>query len=163
MALHLYFIKLFATCENLVIPHYWTLEVKDKFKFCYLKYDTYEPYDSAIDENNSIKIGNNIKGGYGLKEIFCSFSDTQKRLMKEIAKLNLKGDHDHLTPKGLINHFTETGIGIATDIHKLEELIAEAIDHEIVELKVSGENNKEIYKMNLERNIIEKIAEGEFM
>jgi hypothetical protein len=163
LALHLYFIKLFATCENLVIPHYWTLEVKDKFKFCYLKYDTYEPYDSEIDENNSIKIGNNIKGGYGLKEIFCSFSDTQKRLMKEIAKLNLKGDHDHLTPKGLINHFTETGIGIATDIHKLEELIAEAIDHEIVELKVSGENNKEIYKMNLERNIIEKIAEGEFM
>ena len=77
--------------------------------------------------------------------------------------MNLKGDHDHLTPKGLINHFTETGIGIATDIHKLEELIAEAIDHEIVELKVSGENNKEIYKMNLERNIIEKIAEGEFM
>ena len=50
-----------------------------------------------------------------------------------------------------------------TDIQKLETLIMEAIDHDIVELKVSNENNREIYKMNLEKNIIEKIAEGEFM
>jgi recombination protein RecA len=55
------------------------------------------------------------------------------------------------------------GIGIVTDIQKLETLIMEAIDHDIVELKVSNENNREIYKMNLEKNIIEKIAEGEFM
>ena len=41
--------------------------------------------------------------------------------------------------------------------------MGEAIDHEIVELKVSSENNKENYKMNLERSIIERIAEGEFM
>ena len=83
--------------------------------------------------------------------------------MKEIAILNLKGDHEHLTPKGLVKHFIETGIGIVTDIQKLETLMTEAIDHEIVELKVSNENNKEIYKMNLEKSIIEKIAEGEFM
>ena len=163
LALHLYFIRLFVTCENLVIPFYWTIEVKDKFRFCFLKYNTFEPYDSEIDENNSIKVGNNIREGSGLKEIFCSFSETQKRLMKEIAILNLKGDHEHLTPKGLVKHFIETGIGIVTDIQKLETLMTEAIDHEIVELKVSNENNKEIYKMNLEKSIIEKIAEGEFM
>lgn len=162
MVFNLFFIKLFVTCENLVIPYYWTLEAKDKYKFCFLKYNTFEPYDAEIDENNSIKVGNNIKSGFGLKEIFSSFSEHQKKLMKEIAILNLKGDHDHLTPKGLVNYFIETGIGIITDKQKLETLITEAIDHEIVELKPSNENNKEIYKMNLEKSIIQKIADGEF-
>ena len=157
------FINLLVTCENLVIPHFWTLEIKNKYRFCFLKFHTYEPYDSEIDENNSIKMTNNIREGNGLKEIFSSFSETQKRLMKEIAILTLKGDHEHLTQKGLVNYFVETGIGIVTDIQKLETLIMEAIDHDIVELKVSNENNREIYKMNLEKNIIEKIAEGEFM
>jgi hypothetical protein len=87
LAFHLYFIRLFATCENLVIPFYWTSEVKNNFKFCFLKYHTFEPYEHEIDENNSIKIGTNIREGFGLKEIFCSFSETQKKLMKEIAKL----------------------------------------------------------------------------
>ena len=157
------FINLLVTCENLTIPYYWTSEVKDKYKFCFLKFDTFEPYDAEIDENNSLKGGNNLKGGYGLKEIFSSFTDAQKRLIKEIAKLNLKGDYDKLTPKGLIDYFVNTGIGIATDIQKLESLILEAIDHEIVVLKLSNINNKEIYKMALDRNVIEKIAEGEYM
>lgn len=160
LAKNLYFLKLFVTCENLLIPSFWTLEVKDKYKFCYLKYDTFEPYDTEIDENNSIKMGNNIKEGFGLKEIFSSFTDLQKKLIKYIAILNLKGDHDHLTQKGLINYFVETGIGIVTDIQKLEDLIKEAIDHNIVELKISNENNKEIYMMNLEKSVIENIAEG---
>lgn len=159
----LYFVNLLVTSDNLMTPFYWTLEAKEKFRFCFLKYNTHKPYDIEIDENNSIKIGNNLKGGFGLKEIFSSFTENQKSLMKEIAKLTLKGDHEHLTPKGLVNYFIETGIGIATDIQKLESLILEAIDHEIIELKVSNENNKEIYKMNLERSIIEKIAEGEFL
>ena len=79
------FINLIATCENLTIPYYWTTEVKDKYKFCFIKFDTYGPYDLEIDENNSIKGGNNLKGGEGLKEIFSSLSETQKRLIKEIA------------------------------------------------------------------------------
>ena len=157
------FINLLVTCENLTIPYYLTSEFKDKYKFCFLNFDTFEPYDAEIDENNSLKGGNNLKGGYGLKEIFSSFTDAQKRLIKEIAKLNLKGDYDKLTPKGLIDYFVNTGIGIATDIQKLESLILEAIDHEIVVLKLSNINNKEIYKMALDRNVIEKIAEGEYM
>ena len=157
------FIYLLVSCENLTIPYYWTTEVKDRFKFCFLKFNTFEPYDAEIDENNLLKGGNNIKAGYGLKEIFSSFTDAQKRLIKEIAKLNLKGDYDKLTPKGLIDYFVNTGIGIATDIQKLESLILEAIDHEIVALKLSNVNNKEIYKMTLDRNVIEKIAEGEYM
>ena len=157
------FINLLVTCENLVVPYFWDLEAKDKYRFCFIKYHTFEPYDSEIDENNSITNSNSIREGNGLREIFSSFSETQKRLMKEIAKLNLKGDHDHLTQKGLVNYFVETGIGIVTDIQKLETLLVEAIDHDIVELKISNENNKEIYKMKLEKNLIEKIAEGEFM
>ena len=104
-----------------------------------------------------------MKGGEGLKEIFSSFTEIQKRLIKEIAKLNLKNDYDNLTPKGLINYFVNTGIGIVTDIQKLESLILEAIDHEIVALKLCSANNKEIYKITLDRSVIEKIAEGEYM
>jgi hypothetical protein len=157
------FINLIATCENLTIPYYWTTEVKDKYKFCFIKFDTYGPYDLEIDENNSIKGGNNLKGGEGLKEIFSSLSETQKRLIKEIAKLNLENDYDNLTPKGLVNYFVNTGIGIVTDIQKLESLMLEAIDHEIVALKPCSVNNKDIYRITLDRSVIERIAEGEYM
>jgi len=157
------FINLIATCENLTIPYYWTTEVKDKYKFCFIKFDTFDPYDIEIDENNSIKGGNNLKGGEGLKEIFSSLSETQKKLIKEIAKLNLANDYDNLTPKGLVNYFVNTGIGIVTDIQKLESLMLEAIDHEIVALKPCSANNKDIYKITLDRSVIERIAEGEYM
>ena len=163
LANKLNFVNLVVTCENLTIPYYWISEVKDKFKFCFLKFNTFEPYDVEIDENNSIKGGNNIKSGDGLKEIFSSFSLPQKKLIQEIAKLYLKNEYDKLTQKGLIKHFVDSGQGIVTDIQKLNSLIFEAIDHEIVSLKLSSINNKEIYKMNLDRNIIEKIAEGEYM
>ena len=162
LAYKLSFVNLVVTCENLAIPYYWTSEVKDKFKFCFLKFNTYEPYDIEIDENNSIKGGNNLKGGEGLREILSSFTETQNKLIKEIAILTLKNDYDSLTQKGLIEYFVKTGKGIATDIQKLETLLLEAIDHEIISLKLSSVNNKEIYKMNFDRNIIEKIAEGEF-
>ena len=157
------FINLVVSCENLAIPYYWTSEVKDKFKFCFLQFNTFEPYDAEIDENNSIKGGNNLKGGEGLREILSSFTETQNKLLKEIAILTLKNEYDSLTPKGLIEYFVKTGKGIATDIQKLETLLLEAIDHDIVSLKLSNINNKEIYKMNLDHNIIEKIADGEYM
>ena len=157
------FVNLVVTCENLSIPYYWTSEVKDQFKFCFLKFNTFDPYDIEIDENNSIKGGNNLKGGEGLREILSSFTETQNKLLKEIAILTLKNDYDSLTQKGLIEYFVKTGKGIATDIQKLETLLLEAIDHEIVTLKLSSVNNKEIYKMNFDRNIIEKIAEGEYL
>ena len=104
-----------------------------------------------------------MKGGEGLKEIFSSLSETQKKLIKEIAKLNLINDYDNLTPKGLVNYFVNTGIGIVTDIQKLESLMLEAIDHEIVALKPCSANNKDIYKITLDRSVIERIAEGEYM
>lgn len=157
------FVNLVVSCENLAIPYYWTSEVKDKFKFCFLQFNTFEPYDAEIDENNSIKGGNNLKGGEGLREILSSFTETQNKLIKEIAILTLKNEYDSLTPKGLIEYFVKTGKGIATDIQKLETLLLEAIDHEIVSLKLSNINNKEIYKMNLDHNIIQKIADGEYI
>ena len=157
------FVNLVVTCENLSIPYYWTSEVKDKFRFCFLKFNTYEPYDIEIDENNSIKGGNNLKGGEGLREILSSLTEPQNKLIKEIAILTLKNDYDSLTQKGLIEYFVKTGKGIATDIQKLENLLVEARDHEIVTLKLCSANNKEIYKMNFDRNVIERIAEGEYM
>lgn len=48
-------------------------------------------------------------------------------------------------------------------IFKIETLLLEAIDHEIVSLKLYNVNNKEIYKMNFDHNVIERIPEGEYM
>lgn len=157
------FVNLVVTCENLTIPYYWTSEVKDKFRFCFLKFNTFDPYDAEIDENNSIKGGYSLKGGDGLREIFSSFTENQKKLIKEIAKLTLENNYDKLTQKGLVNHIVEKGIGIATTIQKLEELLLEAVDHEIITLKLCSVNNKEIYKINLDRSVIEKIVQGEYM
>ena len=157
------FINIIASCENLNIPYYWTTKVKDKYKFCFIKFDTFDIYDIEIDDNNSIKGVYNIKGGEGLPTIFASFTDNAKKLMKEMAKLYLEKNYEKLTPKGLVNHFIDSGIGIVTDIQKLEELLVEPLDHEIVLLKFNNDINKDIYKFDLDPNIIAKIADGEFL
>ena len=156
------FINLLATCENLTIPFYWTSEIKDKYRFCFLKYDTYIPYDIEIDESNSITGENGLKTGVGLREMFISFSDKQKKLIMEIAKLQLKSQWDKLTPKGLVDYFVNSGIGVVTDIKKLEELLGDPIEHEIVLLKLNNEINKETYRINYDKETVDKISRGEY-
>jgi len=107
-----------------------------------VKFDTFLPYDNEIDEN-TIKGEYDINEGVGLKEMFISFSDLQKKLIKEIAELQLKNDIDKLSPKGLIDYFINTGKGIVTDIQKLEILLNDPIEHGIITLKMS--NNISIF------------------
>ena len=121
------------------------------------------PYSIEINHTNSLTSEKSIKNGFGLTEIFESFSQNQKELLKELANLQLKGDFEHMTPKGLVDYFIDEGLGICNNQSKLNELILEAKDHDIVSLKLSNKINKEIYKFEIENRFIEKISNGEFI
>jgi len=155
-------INLVVTCENLTIPYYWTSEVKDKYQFCFVKFDTFLPYDNEIDED-TIKDEYDMTGGMALKEMFISFSEIQKRVIMEIAILQLKNEFDKLTPKGLIDYFINTGKGTVIDVQKLETILNDPIEHGIVTLKTCSINNKEIFRVNLDKSLCERIANGEFL
>ena len=156
-------INIIATCDNVNIVNLWTQEIKTRFNFYYLKFNTMIPYSIEINNTNSLTSEKSIKNGFGLTEIFESFSQNQKELLKELANLQLKGDFEHMTPKGLVDYFIDEGLGICNNQSKLNELILEAKDHDIVSLKLSNKINKEIYKFEIENRFIEKISNGEFI
>ena len=156
-------INIIATCDNVNIVNLWTQEIKTRFNFYYLKFNTMIPYSIEINHTNSLTSEKSIKNGFGLTEIFESFSQNQKELLKELANLQLKGDFEHMTPKGLVDYFIDEGLGICNNQSKLNELILEAKDHDIVSFKLSNKINKEIYKFEIENRFIEKISNGEFI
>lgn len=156
-------INIIATCDNVNIVNLWTQEIKTRFNFYYLKFNTMIPYSIEINNTNSLTSEKSIKNGFGLTEIFESFSQNQKELLKELANLQLKGDFEHMTPKGLVDYFIDEGLGICNNQSKLNELILEAKDHDIVSFKLSNKINKEIYKFEIENRFIEKISNGEFI
>lgn len=156
-------INIIATCDNVNIVNLWTQEIKTRFNFYYLKFNTMIPYSIEINNTNSLTSEKSIKNGFGLTEIFESFSQNQKELLKELANLQLKGDFEHMTPKGLVDYFIDEGLGICNNQNKLNELILEAKDHDIVSFKLSNKINKEIYKFEIENKFIEKISNGDFI
>ena len=155
--------NLIVTCDNVNIVNLWTQETKTRFNFYYLKFNTMIPYSIEINQTNSLSSEKSIKNGFGLTEIFESFSDNQKELLKELANLQLKGNFEKMTPKGLIDYFIDEGLGICNNLNKLNELILEAKDHDIVSFKFNNKINKEIYKFEIENRFIEKISNGEFV
>ena len=98
----------------------------------------------------------------GLTEIFKSFSKQQKELLKELAKLQIKEDYDKMTIKGIVDYLISTGTGICNNQNRFYDLILEAVDHGIVVNKPCNKNNKEIFKLDLDKEIVEKIANGGF-
>ena len=46
--------------------------------------------------------------------------------------------------------------------NRFYDLILEAVDHGIVVNKLCNKNNKEIFKLDLDKEIVEKIANGGF-
>ena len=155
-------INLVATCDNVNIPYLWSQEVKDNFGFYFLKFDTFEPYDVEISDLNGLTGNKGIKSGMGLTEIFKSFSKQQKELLKELAKLQIKEDYDKMTIKGIVDYLISTGTGICNNQNRFYDLILEAVDHGIVVNKPCNKNNKEIFKLDLDKEIVEKIANGGF-
>ena len=157
------YINLLVTCDNVNIVNLWTQEIKTRFNFYYLKFNTMIPYSIELNQSNSLTYEKTIRNGFGLTEIFESFSQNQKDLLKELATLQLKGDFEHMTPKGLVDYFIDEGLGICNNQNKLNELILEAKDHDIVSFKLSNKINKEIYKLEIENKFIEKISNGDFI
>jgi hypothetical protein len=74
----------------------------------------------------------------------------------------LKGDFSQLTPKAIVEYILENGYGICNTQTRFMELIFEPMDHEIIVEKMLPKNNKQIYKLNLDIEIIEKIANGDY-
>ena len=157
------YINLITTCDNVNIVNLWTQEIKTRFNFYYLKFNTMIPYSIELNQSNSLTYEKTIRNGFGLTEIFESFSQNQKDLLKELANLQLKGDFEKMTPKGLVDYFIDEGLGICNNQNKLNELILEAKDHDIVSFKLSNKINKEIYKFEIENKFIEKISNGDFI
>ena len=155
-------LNIIATCDNTNICYLWTQTIKDYFGFFFLKFDTFEPYDVEISELNGLSGQKGLKSGLGLSEIFKSFSRPQKELLKEIAKLQLREEFDKMTIKGIVDYLISNGSGICNNQNRFNELILEPIDHEIIINKATNKSNKEIYKLNLDKEIVEKIARGDF-
>jgi len=155
-------IQILATVDNCNIPLIWSKKEKEKYNFYFLKYNTYDDYSLEINNLNGLNGEKNIKSGIGLREIIESFSSHQKELIKIIAELQLNEEYEKLTPKGLVGYIIEKGKGICNTQDKLEQLIFEAVDHQIVKKKISNKIGKEIYKLDLDKDIINNIIKGEY-
>ena len=67
-----------------------------------------------------------------------------------------------MTIKGIVDYLISNGSGICNNQNRFNELILEPIDHEIIINKATNKSNKEIYKLNLDKEIVEKIARGDY-
>ncbi|MCQ2818788.1 MAG: origin recognition complex subunit 2 [archaeon] len=155
-------LKIVSTCDNINMSYIWTQEIKEKYKFVFLKYNTLEPYEVEITDINSLSGNKGLKSGYGLSEILKSFTNQQKQLLTEIAKLQLKEEYEKLTSKAMVEYLISKGLGICNTQIRFEELIYESVEHEIVVKKVYAKINQEIYKLNLDKEVIEKLSKGDY-
>lgn len=152
-----------VTCDNVNLVHLWRQNVKDYFTFYFLKFDTFEQYEVEISDLNGMSGEKGIRSGRGLEEIFQSFNKPQRELLKEIARIQLKEEWEKMTAQGIVEYLIDNGSGICNQINRFEDLIYEAKDHGVVIKKTINKNGiKEIYKLALDKEIIERIAKGEF-
>ncbi len=117
---------------------------------------------SEINEKNSLTGEKSIKSGSGLGEVLKSLTLNQKEVLKLMAQIQLKGDLSLMTPKALVDFMLDNGYGICNNQNRFMELILEPLDHEIIVEKILKKNNKQVYKLNLDNDVLEKIASGEY-
>jgi len=151
-----------VTSDNLYINYLWTQTVKDSFSFYFLKYNTAVPYQYEINDKTSLTGEKNVKSGTGLIQILKSLTKNQREVVKVMAQIQLKGDLSLMTPKALVDYMTDNCIGICNNQNRFMELILEPKDHEVVVEKVLPKTNKQIYKLNIDQENLEKLANGEF-
>jgi hypothetical protein len=154
-------ILLLATSDNLYVNYFWTQSIKDSYSFYFLKFHTFTPYELEINDKNSLIGEKTIKSGNGLAEIFRSLTKNQREVLKHIADIQLKGNLDILTAKGLVDYLSDNAYGVCNSQNRLMELIHEPIYHEILVERIH-KNTKQIYKLNLEIDVIERIKNGEY-
>jgi hypothetical protein len=153
---------LITTSDNLYINHFWTQTMKDNFSFYFLKYNTFSPYELEINDKNSLTGEKNIKSGTGFGEILKSLTKNHRDVIKIMAEIQMKGDLTQMTPKALVDYMTDHGFGVCNSQNRFMELILEPRDHEIIVERLLPKTNKQIYKLNLDNEILEKIVNGEF-
>ena len=162
-------LNLLATTDNLYINYFWNQSIKDNFGFYYLKYNTIIPYYNEINEKNSFIGEKNIKAGIGLTHILASLTENQRylyviifrKIIKFMAKYQLEAEEKNkkfLTLSSLSDLLVENMI--VSSPKQAIELLIEPIDHEIiVEKNVDGKN---VYKVQLHYEVMEKLVNGEF-
>lgn len=154
--------RLLATSDNLYLNYFWTQNMKDNFSFYFLKFHTFIKYELEINEKNSLTGEKSLKSGAGLIEVLKSLTKNQKEVLKVMAEIQLKGDLTQMAPKALVEYMVDNGFGICNTQNRFMELIFEPMDHEIIVEKVLPKNNKHIYKLNLDNDILEKIVNGSY-
>ncbi len=151
-----------VTSDNLYINYLWTQTIKDCFSFYFLKYNTFVPYQYEINDKTSLTGEKNVKSGSGLIQILKSLTKNQREVIKVMAQIQMKGDLSMMTPKALVDYMADNCVGVCNNQNRFMELILEPKDHEIVIEKTLPKSNKEIYKLNLDQETLEKFANGEF-
>jgi len=151
-----------VTSDNLYINYLWTQTIKDCFSFYFLKYNTFVPYQYEINDKTSLVGEKNVKSGAGLIQILKSLTKNQREVIKVMAQIQIKGDLNMMTSKALVEYMAENCLGVCNNQNRFMELILEPKDHEIVIEKTLPKTNKEIYKLNLDPETLEKFANGEF-
>lgn len=152
-------ILILTTIDNLYINYFWTQTIKDNFSFYFLKFHTFEHYDLEVNDKNSLDGDKSTKTGKGLMEILKCFTKDVREGIKLIAKTQLEGDNSKLTENSLQNLFIDNRI--AYNHSAFAEFLVEPLDHELIIKRKVG-NNKEIYKLNLENEILQKLVDGDF-
>lgn len=151
-----------VTSDNLYINYLWTQTIKDNFSFYFLKYNTFLPYQYEINDKTSLTGDKNLKSGSGLMQILKSLTKNQREVIKVMAHIQMKGDLNMMTPKALVDYMTDNCVGICNNQNRFMELILEPKDHEIIVEKILPKSNKQIYKLNLDQENLERFVNGDF-
>ena len=133
-----------------------------KLQKIYLKnYRNYDDILLELNNNLNIIIGDNAQGKTNLLESIYVLAVTKSFL--SISDKNLINFNSRYSMiKGIVDYLISTGTGICNNQNRFYDLILEAVDHGIVVNKLCNKNNKEIFKLDLDKEIVEKIANGGF-
>jgi hypothetical protein len=147
-----------STCDNLYINFFWNQTIKDNYSFYYIKYNTFVDYDIEVSDKNSLVGEKNIKTGMGLAQVLKCLTDSQRLMIKKMAEIQLISDIKNLTFDKLVEIMIEEMIATSKD--NLRNMLNEPKDHDIIQVKDIG--GKEVFKLNLDKEILEKLKDGEY-
>jgi hypothetical protein len=149
---------LLATCDNLYLNYFWNQTIKDNYSFYYLRYHTFIDYEVEVSDKNSLVGEKSMKSGIGLSQILQCLTDSQRLMIKKLAEIQLGKDKKKLTLDNLADIMIMEMIATSKD--NLRNMIMEPKDHEIIIVKEI--NGYEYYTLNLEKEILQKLKDGEY-
>jgi hypothetical protein len=94
----------------------------------------------------------------GLAQVLKCLTDSQRAMIKKMAEIQLTNDMKHLTFEKLVDIMIDEMIATSKD--NLRNMLNEPKDHDIIQTK--DINGKEVFKLNLEKEILEKLKNGDY-